>query len=91
MPCHDPRNFETEHERRYELDKVTRAACDMRTILRRHNLLGEVTSETLAWVAQHDMVDAIRIAEEEGRGEREQMKRNALAKLNVDERRVLGL
>jgi len=76
---------------RREADKATRAACDMRTILRRNNLEHELTRETRKWIAQHDAEDAARIAEENARGERERTKRRALDKLSLEERRVLGL
>ena len=74
-----------------EADKATRAACDMRTILRRNNLEGELTKETRGWIRQHDAEDAKRIAEENAKGIRQRTKQNALDKLTLEERRVLGL
>jgi hypothetical protein len=74
-------------------DKATRAACDMRTIIRRHapNILDELTPETLQWILKHDKEDEKRIAEENAKGIREQTRLNALNKLTIEERRVLGL
>jgi len=70
---------------------VTRAACDMRTILRQHSLLSKTTSETQRWIRAHDAEDAKRIAKEEAEGMRQRVKLEALKKLNMEERRVLGL
>lgn len=72
-------------------NKATRAACDMRTILRRHGLESELTGETIKWIAKHDKEDARRVVEEEKSGERKRVKQQALDKLNLEERRVLGL
>ena len=69
----------------------TRAACDMRTILRRHGLEGELTVETREWIGIHDAQDARRIKIENENGTREKTRNAALDKLNLDERRVLGL
>jgi len=76
---------------RNDLDQVTRAACDMRTILRRHKLEGELCLETIGWIKRHDKADAERIEREREAGERERARRAALDKLTMDERRMLGL
>ena len=92
MPCRDP-GYE-ENDRRIEVQKlhyVTRAACDMRTILRRHKLEDELCEETKEWIAEHDKWDEERTQQEEEKMLKEETKRRALAKLNVDERRILGL
>lgn len=78
-------------ERAERLDWVTRSACDMRTLLRKVGMEHCLTDETRKWIAMHDEQDAQRIAEEEANGIRERTRRQALAKLNLDERRVLGL
>lgn len=92
MPCKDPLG-EIQHRSLIaeKLDFVTRAACDMRTILRRHGLEKELCEETKAWIQEHDMVDAIRLQSEREQAAREKIKEDALKKLNLDERRVLGL
>lgn len=72
-------------------DRATRAACDMRTIIRRAKLESKLCAETLAWIAEHDAADAKRIAKEKKKGQRRSLRKQALAKLNLDERRVLGL
>lgn len=92
MPCRDEFAEEMERKARINrLNQVTRAACDMRTILRRNNLESQLTVETRQWIAEHDDWDRRRIAEETANGEREKAKQRALAKLNIDDRRVLGL
>jgi hypothetical protein len=72
-------------------DKATRAACDMRTILRRHNLEEELTLETRRWILKHDKEDADRIAIENAAGIREEARKRGLRKLTLEERRALGL
>ena len=49
-------------ELRNSANKSTRAACDMRTILRHHGLEMELTVETRQWIKIHDAADARRIA-----------------------------
>jgi hypothetical protein len=76
-----------------EAHAATRAACDLRTTLRRHApyLLKELTRETKGWIIRHDKEDAERIAEENASGVRERTRLKALDKLTLEERRVLGL
>lgn len=90
MPCRcDPYDEPSQYVE--EANAATRAACDMRTILRRNNLEKELTVETRAWIAKHDAADAKRIAEENAAGIREKVRLAALDKLTLEERRVLGL
>jgi hypothetical protein len=91
MPCRCDYGESEESILRKEADKATRAACDMRTILRRNNLEKELTNETRKWIAKHDKADAARIKEENESGLRERTRLKALKKLNLEERRVLGL
>lgn len=93
MPCSDGSRVccEESPELRKSANASTRAACDMRTIIRRHNLLKELTRETLEWIMKHDTADAKRIAEENAAGVRQRVKQQALDKLTLEERRVLGL
>ena len=92
MPCRCDDYGPSESElMKKDLNKATRAACDMRSILRQHKLEGELCAETLLWIKRHDAADAKRIAEETAKGEREKAKRKALNKLTMDERRILGL
>ena len=72
-------------------DNATRAACDMRTILSRNYLVNHLTTETLNWIKKHDAADAARIAQETASGLRERTRLEALNKLTLEERRVLGL
>lgn len=90
MPCQcSP--WEYENELQEIANRATRASCDMRTIIRRHNLEEELTLETRQWILRHDIEDAKRIKEEIKRGERDRVKKEALNKLTLEERRVLGL
>ena len=104
MPCGDGGNCRVIYDNsraellRRKLNKVTRAACDMRTILRRNKLEDKLTEDTRKWIAKHDKWDAKRIQQEKENGIREATRKRAQAKydkaiatLNVDERRVLGL
>jgi len=70
---------------------LTRTCCDMRTILRRNDLEKELTVESREWIKIHDEFDKRRIAVEEAQGERDRVKQEALDKLTLEERRVLGL
>lgn len=95
MPCRCdyPETSGEDAGLRREADKATRAACDMRTILRRHaaHLMAELTPETRKWILQHDAEDAKRIEEENKKRIRENTRLKALEKLSLEERRVLGL
>lgn len=103
MPCQSPdyidisrANEETKRNRelvfhKKNADAATRAACDMRTILRRNGLEKELTKETRKWIKQHDAEDAARIAKENAAGIRQKVRQKALDKLTLEERRVLGL
>lgn len=92
MPCGCDGYKEADAQERQELANLaTRAACDMRTILRRHNLLKELTLETRRWIARHDKEDADRIAIENAAGIREEARKRGLRKLSLEERRALGL
>ena len=93
MPCRDdyPSSCGEDPGLRKSADEATRAACDMRTILRRSNLEHLLTVETRKWIAKHDAADAKRIAEENAAGIRQRVKQQALDKLTLEERRVLGL
>jgi hypothetical protein len=90
MPCQsDSYDIPSEYIR--EANEATRAACDLRTVLRRGGKESDLCQETKNWIAKHDKADAERKTEEEATGERERQRRKALDKLSLDERRVLGL
>lgn len=91
MPCRDDRDWGSDQGYKRRLDQVTRAACDMRTVLRKHELLGELCQETVEWIAEHDEADAERIRQEAEKQARENAKRTGLQKLTLEERRALGL
>jgi hypothetical protein len=93
MPCYDSRSRceSPDKELAERLNRATRAACDLRTILRRGGKESDLAGSTRSWIAEHDKWDRERIAQEEALGVREKARRDALAKLDLDERRVLGL
>lgn len=93
MPCRDdyPPTCNEDPGLRESANASTRAACDMRTILRRHGLERDLTVETRQWIKKHDAEDAARIAQENAAGIRQRVKQQALDKLSLEERRVLGL
>jgi len=91
MPCDCGGYEDDDNELLKKADAATRAACDMRTILRRFGLEEELTKETRAWIKQHDDADAKRIKQENASGLRDKTRLRALDKLTLEERRVLGL
>ena len=93
MPCRNdyPHDGCEDSGLRRELDRATRAGCDMRTIIRRAGLENQLTVETRKWIKEHDDADARRIAEKKEKEYRKQAKQRALDKLSLEERRILGL
>jgi hypothetical protein len=91
MPCQCDGYENVSESLRRDVDQATRAACDMRTILRKFGLEHELCLETIEWIRRHDKADAARIEYERKNKVREQTKQRALDKLTMDERRVLGL
>ena len=93
MPC---RTYDDDSEVNIQqyvsaADAATRAACDMRTILRRAGFEHELTLETRSWIHQHDEADLIRIQQGIANGVRAQTRQRGLDKLTLEERRALGL
>jgi len=86
---------QAEQRRNRELNKVTRLLCFVLSTLGEENnrtvedviRACEKNKELKAWRADHERRDAIREKAET----REVVKKKALAKLSVEERRVLGL
>lgn len=93
MPCRCEEDHTPSEDPRLRkaADAATRAACDLRTILRRGGVESDLTPETRRWIKQHDDEDARRIAQENAAGIRQRTKQAALDKLTLEERRVLGL
>jgi hypothetical protein len=91
MPCHCEYDGCDIDRLQAKADSATRAACDLRTILRRGGNESDLTVETREWIFRHDAWDAQRIASENAAGTRDKVKQAALDKLTLDERRVLGL
>ena len=91
MPCMSETPEEGINRANREINRLTRVCCDMRTVLRRMGLEGELTVESRKWIAEHDDWDRRRVAMEEARGERERVRQRGLDKLTLDERRALGL
>ena len=90
MPCRCD-YMDNESAYRDEADAATRAACDLRTILRRGGKESDLTPETRKWIKKHDVADTTRIKEETASGERQRVKQRALNKLSLEERRALNL
>lgn len=92
MPCNcEGAEREENSKLRRLANAATRAACDLRTILRRGGTEADLCEETRLWIARHDDWDRRRIEQEQAEGIRQRTKEAALAKLTLDERRVLGL
>ena len=91
MPCGVYSNDEIYRMNDAALVSARRAACDMRTVLRRHGLEHELCKETVKWIREHDAEDAMRIELEQREGLRKRQRQAALDKLTMDERRMLGL
>jgi hypothetical protein len=91
MPCYDGRENRDDEERKERLDAATRAACDAAAVLARGGSWGDLRADTLEWMTAHAKLDASRIARERETAQREQVRRDALAKLSTEERHALGL
>jgi hypothetical protein len=91
MPCYDSRSDEVDADRQERLTAATRAACDMWNVLKRGGSKSELSAETVAWLTTHDLDDARRLREEFRRGVAQRVRERALSKLDMDERRALGL
>ena len=94
MPCGDggpePRGY-LDIDRSESAARATRAACDMRTVIRSLGAEHMLCSETLEWISDHDREDAARIALAQEQVLRERAKASGLRKLSLEERRALGL
>lgn len=93
MPCSDGRDYRNDDIRdlRERLDQATRAACELWAVLYRGGPAGDLTTDTLNWVTEHERQDQQRIQQEQHIEAGKQRRREALAKLTPDERRALGL
>ena len=89
MPCYDPDLDRTETVE--NLQRATRAACDLLHAIRNGLSLDDVASETKAWIEEHDRQDLRRKQEIEEAKITVSLRRQALKKLSQDERRALGL
>ena len=93
MPCSDTCRCDDDNDKalRSRANRATRAACDMRTLIRQLGKEDELTIETRRWIKQHDLEDSRRIKIEEESGIRDKARRSGLDKLTLEERRALGL
>ncbi len=97
MPCRTYDSDEQEHQVTRtrilnDADRATRAACEMRTLIRnRTNLENELSAETRQWISEHDAADALRLRRENEAAVQAAKKQDALNKLTVEERRMFGL
>lgn len=92
MPCEGPSAEETLGP---ELQRATRAACDVFKVLRTHfpRQWKEVKQclhpRTLDWLKEHDELDARREKDERDEERRQTLRKKALAKLTKEEREAL--
>lgn len=90
MPCHTCNGpLGSAYDYRAELDEATRVACNMRKILKRHGLEGELDKEARCWVESHDRIDAQHEKEERERARRRKLKRQAESKLTQEELKAI--
>ncbi len=92
-PCytHTRTEYRDNPEMKKRLDKATRAACDMRTILRRFDLEKHLADETREWIKGHDEADRKRIAQRQEKIWREEQRKIALNNLTEADKIVLGM
>jgi hypothetical protein len=92
MPCRDdgPSEYDCDMMKR-RLDVATRVACELSHILRGNKQLDQATRETKEWIQRHDAADAKRKLEEERERQEKKVRRSALAKLTLAEKKALGL
>lgn len=88
MPCQS--DYDTS-DILQEANEATRAACDLRTILRRGGKESDLCQETKNWIAKHDKADAARRALKKSVEEHERQRSRVLSKLSLDDRHILGL
>lgn len=100
MPCYitGSREGDLELSSRQASQRATeaaRAACEALSIVEARGDLAECSAETQEWWAEHKRIDRERAGRESEleriMREHEQAKRDALAKLTDEERRVLGV
>ena len=89
MPCYDPDLDRTETVE--NLQRATRAACDLLHAIRGGLSLDDVSAETKAWIKEHDRQDQRRNQQAEEAKLTASLRHQALKKLSQDERRALGL
>ena len=94
MPCADGRDYRDDYSAvRDELDKVTELLCGLCGRLEFKNQQGFIGSDRQLekWWREHQRMDRERIAREQEKERKEQLKQNALNKLTKEERALLGI
>lgn len=89
MPCRtDYDNDDSD----VELELVTRVACELARIIKRHvpSFGHLVSKETQRWVSKHEEADRRRLEREEKERNDKRLLKEALRKLTSEECRVLG-
>lgn len=94
MPCRDDygdREYANELGRR--LDIVTDLLCDLCTRLETTGQANyiNISTKLSIWWLNHKEMDRIRRLNEQLNENKEQLRRNAISKLSVEERQALGL
>lgn len=97
MPCRDDRNDCYENpETRRRLDKVTRLLCGLCRKITKRGFMTRIefiddNEELKIWWEEHQEADLRRIERENLQKQKEKRKKEALAKLNLEDRKILGL
>lgn len=95
MPCEYYLPGEEVAVKNKELNRVTRVACELVTLLRSvpHDWFNVklLDPDTQAWIAEHDKMDRRRKQDEQTLEYKARLKKKALSKLSAAERGVLGL
>ena len=96
MPCRsyeDEDNYEVERLRK-QVDKLARIACKaMGALVKegKEDFILLQDDEVRTWWSAHKIADAKAAAEKAERARKAKIKREALSKLNDEERKVLGI
>ena len=96
MPCYLTGSLEGDlrletSEAREQATLMTRRACAALEILTREGLLNELPSDVRDWWKKHQAIDLERKTREREQERIDEIARQAIAKLNEEEQRALGL
>lgn len=100
MPCssgypnedYDTRNARENAEIRRELNRATRVACELSSLLRKDaTLFAKITPRTKRWIKKHDELDKARKDAQDKALRLAKRRQVALSKLTKKEQALLGL